>query len=125
MAYVRRIQRFLDAPTGWDYYGQKNLYVVEFSNGIVKIGITARPRDRMVQLDRQHSEAGVAIRRFHVAQAIDERGCFMVERDVIRRLTRIANPCRNAFEYFSHIGFGTAKTLLRQIAKRASVVKAI
>ncbi len=80
------------------------LYAVEFSNGIVKIGTSGNVLNRMVQLDREAFSVGASVTRFH-AEPIAVRGLrvFHAERELIERMTRIANQCRDRMEFFSHV----------------------
>lgn len=104
-------------------YSHQALYAVAFSNGIVKIGITGNPRQRMTELDRMASRTGAAVRNIYVAPRVNRAAAIHVERDLIKRMARIANPCRRSLEFFSHTSFGVAKTLVRQLASRVEPAK--
>lgn len=97
-----------------------SLYVVEFSNGIVKIGRTESPRKRVTQLNRDAARIGARVTRCTSIDAINGQAAYWAEKRFIDRMTRIANPCRRTLEFFSHTRYGVAVTLLRQVARTAA-----
>lgn len=100
------------------------LYAAEFSNGVVKVGRTYKPRTRMAQLQRDVAHLGVRVTRCYVSSPLPERDAMRVERDICERLARAANRLPQTFEFFNHTRFGVAQTLVRQLARRSATPEA-
>lgn len=125
MKHRGRVSRFAHVPSHKGYgFDALAIYVVEFSNGIVKIGITYDPRRRMAELSRRASRVGVKVQRIYASTALGRRAAKATEDALIVRLGRMANPCRRTQEFFSHTRFGAAATLARQMVARAEPAKA-
>jgi hypothetical protein len=100
-------------------YGEcEFLYALEISDCTVKIGRTDAPRQRMRDHTRALRPRGLRIVRFEMVP-IDGSGD-MAERDLIRRLKRMAVRQRG-LEWFSGLKWGAAVTLLKQESQRQCV----
>lgn len=86
------------------------LYVVEFSNGLIKAGITTSFSRRALALERIG-----AITRHFVSTPVSG---FAAESALLVRLKSIGNLYRGA-EVFADVGFTVAVNLCRQAASRA------
>lgn len=109
--------KFGNVPLGSGRF-QSALYAVEFTDGIVKIGRTGMPRERMRQLNRDAVRRGCALRRIFVSREVHEQPYFWAEKALISRLMRIANARPGRLEYFTNVSFGAETTLVRQMASR-------
>lgn len=64
-------------------------YVVEFDDGSCKVGVTARPRQRMAELRRSK---GAAVMKAMFTPASDRASAFKTEREICRLLAYRAEP---------------------------------
>lgn len=101
--------------------GGSCLYAVLLSNGIVKVGFSRNPRTRMASLSRQVCrEFGADVVSFRVGRALPRLTAAAMERDLLRRLRAIGTVIEVRAEFFQHVRFGQAKTLVQQISSRAA-----
>lgn len=92
------------------------LYVLETTDGRVKVGRTIYPRRRFRSYGRDLAGRGLRIVRYAVEQT---RGCpIEAERELLARLTCRFRPCSGHTEWFRDLRFGDACTLVRQMARR-------
>jgi hypothetical protein len=96
--------------------GHGFLYVFLCSDGLVKVGHSAIPRDRFTAHARVLGRSGRSIVRFAIAPA-PHGSSYEHEAELIVRMQRIARVARGN-EWFADIPFGAAETLMRQIARR-------
>lgn len=92
------------------------LYAVEFSDGRVKVGRSAKPLGRFVQLE--YAYRGRVVRSAVFPYAVKEGCIAKAERELIDRLGRIAAH-RPTAESFEGLQFGIAVTLAGQMARRS------
>jgi hypothetical protein len=85
------------------------LYVVCFSDGVVKAGRSATPRGRILAHIIAARKRGVRATDIHVEDGRDEN-------ELLRRLRRIACS-HTGREWFTGIRFSDAKQLVRQVAR--------
>lgn len=96
--------------------GKYRLYAIEFSSGVVKIGLTYKTRDRLAELRRSHGE----IVRFHFCEALG-RHPVAAEKQAIAEITAFAKPLPGRIEFFSGVSFERAC----DICDRASGAKTV
>jgi hypothetical protein len=95
----------------------KRLYVAEFRNGVIKVGVTGAPGDRRGYSLRVHG----VVQRIHYGQP--HQCGFWAERQLIARVGRMACVFKGR-EFFTHIGFGAARNLVDQLTKQAHAKQA-
>jgi hypothetical protein len=96
------------------------LYAIEWSNGVVKVGRTYSPRNRMAQHLAQVKGA-VQMVRYEVA-LVNGTHSHLHEADVLTRLSRIGGvPLPGTTESFVGVCYGQALTLIRQVVAREYV----
>lgn len=93
------------------------LYALETSDGLVKVGRSGSPRQRMYCHARELSRRGLRIVRFVVAPAV-HWDIYTAEGELLRRLNQRATTRPGRTEWFQGIAYGAAATLVRQIARR-------
>lgn len=95
--------------TGGDYY----LYAIEFSNGVLKVGITGKPRQRMIDHKACARKHGLRLARLHVSDQIARD--YGAEYDLIGRVARIANAFAGRREFFVDTTFPVVRQLCDQV----------
>jgi hypothetical protein len=86
------------------------VYVLELSNGVVKVGRSCSPRKRFVHHMTACRVRGLRLLRIHVQPG----DC---ESELLTRLRRIGVRLGTAREYFTGVSFGQAVTLARQMSR--------
>lgn len=84
-----------------------SVYLIEFSNGVVKVGYSKDPAFRMVGLLREWLPQSVDILRVCVRP-----GGRQAERACIAALTKAAVPLAGRLEYFTGITYEAAQSLI-------------
>ena len=91
------------------------VYAAELSNGLVKVGFTENPRNRMTMLAREVAGSfGADLARFHVGADITRRGAIAAEQTLIQRLGEVADVVPGRREFFSGVAFGVAVDLVER-----------
>lgn len=90
------------------------LYAVQFSDGLLKVGVTKNPVNRVGALQCQRK------RRVVRAEAVGFSGGYRhaAERDALVRLRRMGVADKSGTEVFWCVSFGAAVNVLRQVARR-------
>jgi hypothetical protein len=101
-------------PTG--QRAGNHLYVIEFSDGLVKVGRSVCPRDRIKQHHKQMAEVGRRIRRYAFYRS--PHGYSDCERELLDRLLRFAAPIRGMAEWFYGLRYEVAANLAKQMSGR-------
>lgn len=121
---------FHDAPKGYPVHGLY-LYAVEFTDGVVKVGQTFSPRQRLAQHRRAAMKRGAAICRYHVSEPVaigwaysDRDVARRAEKEVVRRLARIGNVLPPFAECFTNTPFPIAAQLCDQCTAKHRSPKA-
>lgn len=110
-------RRFASIPRGFDGC----IYAAELSNGLLKVGFSRNPRTRMGALAKQvRREFGAQIARFHVGDDMAERAAIRAEMSLIKRIGRLGVVVPGRVEFFQHVAFGAAVTLVRQLSRQPS-----
>lgn len=88
------------------------LYALEFSNGVVKIGRSFKPRCRARQIELKH---GLCVTRCN-AQWHNARTLHLAERAALKRAAAIAEPIKGHGEFFRGLPFDAAIELIQEAA---------
>ena len=102
-------------PKGECY--EEYLYAIEISNGVMKVGRTHCPRNRVKQHAKEIMHDGKSIRRFAVVRTFGTNS-FYQERELLMRLNRLATVRPGRLEHFTGVSFATSAQLMRQCASR-------
>lgn len=117
MKHRGRVSKFAHVPSHYPQIdGGLAIYVIEFTNGIVKVGLTYDPRRRAQQLSLTASRVGVKVSRIYASGALRAKSAAETEKALIERVGRFANPCRRSTEFFSHTRFGAVDRVLAMCA---------
>lgn len=120
MKHRGRVSEFAHVPSHYPQIdGGLAIYVIEFTNGIVKVGLTYDPLRRAQQLSLTASRVGVKVSRIYVSGALRAKSAAETEKALIERVGRFANPFRRSTGFFSHTRFGAVAALARQLVSRA------
>jgi hypothetical protein len=92
------------------------LYVAEFKDGAIKVGVTFTPAARSRSLSKERS---LVLRMSAASVCADLFSRFGFETDLVARLARIGNVISGSREYFTGVRFGEAKTIMKQVAARS------
>lgn len=102
----------LDIPSG-----QGCLYVVELSNGCIKVGRSCNPRTRLKSLDYFCRRVmGVGVTRWIVTGHMPHREARAAETRVIAAVAAVAESVPRRREYFTGITFDAAVTITSEAA---------
>lgn len=91
------------------------LYVAEFSDGVVKIGVTWNPQARAAALQLASRRK---IARVHAQPITGRSARHDAERVALARARQIGVTRGNSREFFDNLRFGEAVTIVSQIARR-------
>ncbi len=93
------------------------VYLAEFSNGVVKVGFTNSPRNRLARIEWSLRHRGIHIARFQVfagrqtcGVTVDPQGR---ELKAIQALHRVTTPIVGHREYFDSITYDAALVVVR------------
>lgn len=100
----------------WKDY--RTIYAVEFTNGIVKVGCTGSMNSRFTALaaEARRKHGGDMARLHYGVNIPGRRGHLIAEKELLRRMNRIARARVGHFEYFEHVAFGVAMNLVDQVS---------
>lgn len=87
-----------------------HVYLVERSDGVIKVGNSRNVRNRLKQLQCQFARAGMSLGRMHV-----RGGGLDIERRAIQALSRLASPVPGTAEYFQGVEFDVAMRALPDV----------
>lgn len=110
---LRPEQRLYFHPAAMDSMERRRrgVYVVSFDNGMVKVGSTARPKDRLTCLVRH--VAMVFGCSMADAQLIPTEFHRRTEVEALRLIRLVATPVGRTNEYFTGISFDDALAVVR------------
>jgi hypothetical protein len=101
--------------------GVNCVYAAQLKNGLVKVGFSRNPRTRMEslrwQVRRQFRSEVIAV---FLSDALPDSWPMRVslaEKAVLRRLAGIGTTVAGTNEFFMHVPFGLAVTLIRQMTR--------
>jgi hypothetical protein len=110
--------QFQHVPMGRGYH-DRYLYAIELCNGVVKVGHTYQPRQRLRHHNLSFMRDGLRIRRFVIEPT--QLRSHENERELLDRLRRLGRVLPDRLEMFEGVRFGQAVTLIKQIARREFV----
>lgn len=105
-------------PTRAGFYGSRRVYAVEFTGGVVKVGISRAIRGRIDSVVKDGAALGLAPHRFFVTP--DYANAHIVERDVLAALRVVGRPTETpadfpaASEWTTGASLELALTIARQ-----------
>lgn len=103
--------QFAHLPSGGR--GLRYVYLIQSTDGAIKVGQTAMPRARLTKLAMELRRKGKRVERFEHRSA--HGGC---ERELILRMNRLGTPVCGHIEWFHNVDWGVSLNLFRQIASR-------
>lgn len=93
---------------------EASLYVIEFDQGTIKVGISARPGDRMRELANIAEKFGITVLRHWASEP--HMGAFLNERTLLRWCTTHAKEDRRG-EWFGGLDFEAVKAAISSIIR--------
>lgn len=99
-------------------FGLGWLYLLQRSDGIVKLGYTRRPRARFQQHRTLAKSQGRSIVRFHLFGVQEGRAAILAERKALQALTTLGERIETT-ETFRGIEFTAALRVVRQAQQEA------
>ncbi|MCG5462910.1 hypothetical protein MED01_001023 [Micromonospora sp. MED01] len=93
--------------------GKEHLYVLQFNNGVIKVGRTADPRTRNVRHERDCGRYGLTIERRWFSG--EWAGAHWAEQQLITILAKIGRRTPAGREYFQDVAFSIACEQARQV----------
>lgn len=113
---ARGTGKFCEVPR-WDY---GCVYAVEFSNNVIKVGMTQYPQSRLYGLNQEFRKRHDAvITRYHIGPHIEKRGMLrQTERKLIDAAAKHGRAFLQTREYFEGIAFDSAVELVERVSCR-------
>jgi hypothetical protein len=113
----KAVQQFAKLPHVTE---DDRLYAVQFSNGMVKVGVTRYPRSRLLtHRSRAQRQFGAHVTAWRLVSTSAISG-YQAERKLLIALGVLGTPVKNAGEFFLGVRFRHAVTLMRRIASKAA-----
>lgn len=110
--------KFAEAPRAYGHAGGYT-YAVEFDGGLVKVGCTSAPRNRLLLLRRAF---GREIKRYALQPVAAGVGMYSAEAHALRTCARLASKSIGS-ELFAGLPFSEAVMALRHGERRAHSVR--
>lgn len=108
--------KFYEVPR-WDH---GCIYAVEFSNNVVKFGMTSYPQSRLYGLNQEFRKRHQAvITRYHIGPHLGKRGTLIAaERKLIAGAVKSGRAFLQTREYFEGIAFDCAAELVEIVSSK-------
>jgi len=94
------------------------IYVAELNSGVVKVGFSASPRNRISSVDAFSRKVyGARVTRFHISQKLELRQAQGCEKKLIEKMKIAGTQLKGRIEYFHGVTFDDAVLAAMDAAK--------